>query len=132
MKLIISVFPPEKLPDVKQSLWKDGIRMMTVIDVRGCGQQKGYMEEYRGIIEEVDLHRKVMMFSAVNESFVEKTIKAIIKGARTNGGAVGDGKIFVLDLFDCIRIRTGEKGVAAIGGKSDELDKLKKVEKMVI
>jgi nitrogen regulatory protein P-II 2 len=132
MKLIISMFSPEKLPDVKQSLWRDGIRMMTVIDVRGCGQQKGYLEEYRGVIEEVNLHRKVMLLIAVNESFVEKTVKAITKGARAGKGALGDGKIFILDLFDCIRIRTGEKGVAAIGGESEELTKLKKINKVVI
>ena len=126
MKLIIAIVRPEKLPDVKQSLWKEKIYMMTIVDVRGCGQQKGYLEEYRGIIEEVTLHRKVMILIAVNESYIEKTTKAIIKGARTNGGAVGDGKIFILDLFDCIRIRTGEKGVAGIGGESEELSKLKK------
>ncbi|MBU0628620.1 MAG: P-II family nitrogen regulator [Nanoarchaeota archaeon] len=135
MKLIISIIRPEKLPDVKQSLLSDKIHMATVIDVRGCGQQKGYMEEYRGIVEEVNLHRKVMVIIAVNESYVDKTVKSIIKGARTNGGDVGDGKIFILDLFDCIRIRTGEKGVAAIGGPSEELDKLKKsgkIEQVVI
>ncbi len=129
MKLIIAAFPPEKLPEVKQSLWKSGIKIMTVIDVRGCGQQKGYMEEYRGIIEEINLHRKVMVLIAVNNSFVEKTTKAIIKGART--GSIGDGKIFILDLYDCIRIRTGEKGVAAIGGDSVESKNLKKIEKVI-
>ena len=94
MKLIISIIRPEKLPDVKQSLWDNQIRMMTVIDMKGCGQQKGYKEEYRGIIEEVQLHRKAMILIAVNESYVNKTVKAIVKGARTNDGKVGDGKIF--------------------------------------
>ena len=126
MRLIIAIVRPEKLPDVKEALWKEKVHMMTLVDVRGCGQQKGYMEEYRGIIEEVTLHRKVMLLIAVNESYVERTIKAITKGARTNGGSVGDGKIFIVDLFDCIRIRTGEKGVAAIGGESEEVKKLKK------
>ncbi len=126
MKLIISVIRPEKITDVRNSLWENKIQMMTVIDVRGAGQQKGYKEEYRGIIEEINLHRKAMILIAVNDSFVDKTVKAIVKGARTNGGKVGDGKIFVLDLFDCIRIRSGETGIAGIGGPSKELDSLKK------
>lgn len=133
MKLIIAIVRPEKLPDVKRSLWDEKVRMMTVIDVRGCGQQRGYMEEYRGVIEEISLHRKVMLLIAVNKSYVEKTVKAIIKGARTNKkGSIGDGKIFILDLYDCIRIRTGEKGIAAIGGESEELKKLKDIEKVVM
>lgn len=133
MKLIISVIRPEKLRDVKKSLWDDEIRMMTVIDVKGAGQQKGYVAEYRGIIEEVTLHRKAMLLVAVNDSFADKTIKAIIRGARTNNsGSIGDGKIFILDLFDCIRIRTGEKGVAGIGGISEELKTLKTIEKVKI
>ncbi|MFH2028228.1 MAG: P-II family nitrogen regulator [Nanoarchaeota archaeon] len=131
MKMILAIVRPEKLRDVKQSLWDKGVRMMTVIDVKGCGQQRGYETEYRGIIEEVNLHRKVMLLISVNESFVDKTVKAITEGARSNGGHIGDGKIFILDLFDCIRIRTGEKGIAAIGGDSDELKKIKKIEKVV-
>ncbi|MFH1316631.1 MAG: P-II family nitrogen regulator [Candidatus Woesearchaeota archaeon] len=126
MKIILSIFRPEKLPDVKKSLWENNIHMMTILDVKGCGQQKGNIEEYRGIVEEVQLHRKVMLITAVNESYVEKTTKAIIKGARTNNGEIGDGKILVLPVDDCIRIRTGEKGLAAIGGESDELDSLQK------
>lgn len=126
MKLIIAIVRPEKLPDVKQSLWNEAIHMMTVVDVKGCGQQKGYIEEFRGIAEEVTLHRKAMLLIAVNESYIERTVKAITKGARTNNGAIGDGKIFILDIEDCIRIRTGEKGVVAIGGESEEFDKLKK------
>lgn len=136
MKLIISIVRPEKLPDVRKSLWESKIHMMTLIDVRGAGQQKGYLEEYRGIIEEVSLHRKTMFLIAVNESYVEKTVKAIIKGARSKkNGGIGDGKIFILDLYDCIRIRTGERGPAGIGGPSKELDHLKKqnkIEKVVI
>jgi nitrogen regulatory protein P-II 2 len=132
MKLIIGIIRPEKLRDVKESLKDNGVNMLTVIDVRGCGQQKGHLEEYRGVIEEVTLHRKVMFLIAVNESYVERTVKAIIKGARTGKGSIGDGKIFILNLSDCIRIRTGEKGVAAIGGESLEIKKLGKVEKVVI
>lgn len=139
MKIILAIVRPEKLPDVKKSLWNEKVHMLTIVDVRGCGQQKGYLEEYRGVIEEVTLHRKVMLLIAVNESYVERTVKAIVKGARTNTisegptpskGKVGDGKIFILDLFDCIRIRTGEKGAAAIGGESEELGELKKSKKV--
>ena len=79
----------------------------------GCGEQHGYEESYRGIKFEVNLLKKVRLEIAVNEDFVQKTIDAIIKGART--GKIGDGKIFVLDLAECIRIRTDEKGNAAIG-----------------
>jgi len=126
MKLIIAIVRPEKLPDVKQALWEEKVHMLTIIDVRGCGQQKGYLEEYRGVIEEVKLHRKVMLLIAVNESYVERTTKAIIKGSRTKKGTAGDGKIFVINLEDCIRIRTGENGVSAIGGESEEIKRLKK------
>ena len=132
MKIILAIVRPEKLPDVKKSLWNEEVKMMTIIDVRGCGQQKGQIEEYRGVIEEVTLHRKVMMIIAVNESYVEKTVEAIVKGARNGKGKVGDGKIFVLDLEDCIRIRTGEKGVNAIGGKSKEIKKAGKTDKVVM
>ena len=86
---------------------------MTVTNVLGCGQQKGYQEAYRGVVHEVNLLKKVRLEIAVNEDFVERTIKAIIEGAKT--GAIGDGKIFVLDLSECIRIRTEERGNAAIG-----------------
>lgn len=128
MKLIIAIIRPEKLRDVKEELFKEKIHMMTIIDVRGCGQQKGFIEEYRGVIEEVTLHRKVMLIIAVNESYVKKTVDTILKSAKTNGkeGRVGDGKIFVVNLEDCMRIRTGEKGVTAIGGESEEVKKLKK------
>src|SRR3989338_8200665 len=108
MKLIIAIVRPEKLPDVKEALWKEKVHMMTVIDVKGCGQQKGYIEEFRGVVEEVTLHRKAMLLIAVNESYVEKAVKAIVNGARTNGkeGKVGDGKIFVVGLEGCIMVRT--------------------------
>ncbi|ACM22442.1 Nitrogen regulatory protein P-II [Thermotoga neapolitana DSM 4359] len=113
MKLIIAVIQPHKLPDVKKALFDAQVYKMTVMNVLGCGQQKGYTETYRGEIEEVNLLKKVMLLIAVNEGFVEPTIEAIQKGART--GNIGDGKIFVLDLLDCIRIRTGERGREAIG-----------------
>nr|MBC8875744.1 P-II family nitrogen regulator [Planctomycetota bacterium] len=79
----------------------------------GCGQQGGYHETYRGADVEVNLLKKVRIEIAVNADFVDSTVEAIIKGART--GNIGDGKIFVMDLQECIRIRTGEKGHEAIG-----------------
>lgn len=113
MKLIVAIIQPEKLPDVKQSLFDAKVYKMTVTNVVGAGQQKGYTETYRGTITEVNLLKKVRLEIAVNEDFVQPTIDAIIKGART--GNIGDGKIFVLDLPQCIRIRTGETGNMAIG-----------------
>lgn len=113
MKLIIAIIQPEKLPDVKQALFDAKVYKMTVTNVVGAGQQKGFTESYRGTITEVNLLKKVRLEIAVNEDFVQPTIDAIIKGART--GNIGDGKIFVLDLQQCIRIRTGETGGVAIG-----------------
>lgn len=113
MKLIIALIQPHKLPDVKRALFEADIHKMTVTNALGCGQQKGYIETYRGVIHEVNLLKKVRLEIAVNEEFVQPTIDAIIKGART--GNIGDGKIFVIELQRCIRIRTGEEGKNAIG-----------------
>lgn len=113
MKLVIAMIQPHKLPDVKKALYEAEVYKMTVTNALGCGQQKGYTETYRGVIHEVNLLKKVKLEIAVNEDFVEPTIRAIVKGART--GKIGDGKIFILDLPECIRIRTGEKGNNAIG-----------------
>jgi nitrogen regulatory protein P-II 1 len=113
MKLIIAMIQPHKLPDVKQALFDAGVHKMTVTNALGCGQQKGFTETYRGVIHEVNLLKKVKLEIAVNDDYVKPTIDAITKGART--GNIGDGKIFVLDLGECIRIRTGEKGSDAIG-----------------
>ncbi len=113
MKLIIAMIQPHKLPDVKKALYDAEVFKMTVTNALGCGQQKGYTETYRGVIHEVNLLKKIRLEIAVNEDFVEPTINAIIKGAKN--GKIGDGKIFVLDLPECIRIRTGERGNQAIG-----------------
>jgi len=113
MKLITAYIQPHKLNDVKQALYKAEVYKMSVTNSLGCGQQKGYHESYRGVSIEVNLLKKVRLEIAVNENFVEKTINAIVEGART--GQIGDGKIFVTDLLECIRIRTGERGSAAIG-----------------
>jgi nitrogen regulatory protein P-II 2 len=113
MKLIIAYVQPHKLNDVKRSLYKAEVHKMSVTNALGCGAQRGYEESYRGIKFEVNLLKKVRIEIAVNEGFVDQTVDAIIEGART--GQIGDGKIFVLDLGDCIRIRTGERGGDAIG-----------------
>ena len=113
MKLIIAMIQPHKLPDVKKALFDADVHKMTITNVLGCGQQRGYSETYRGVVHEVNLLKKVRLEIAVNDEFVKPTIDAIIKGART--GNIGDGKIFVTDLPECIRIRTGEKGKDAIG-----------------
>lgn len=113
MKLIIALIQPERLPAVKQALYDAQIYKMTVSNALGAGQQAGYSETYRGVQHEVNLLKKVRIEIAVNEDYVEPTVEAVIKGARTNH--IGDGKIFVVDLFECIRIRTGERGSKAIG-----------------
>lgn len=113
MKLVTAMIQPHKLPDVKQALYEANVFKMTVSNALGCGQQKGFTETYRGVVHEVNLLKKVKLEIAVNKEFVEPTINAIIKGART--GNIGDGKIFVVDLPECIRIRTGERGSEAIG-----------------
>ena len=113
MKLIIAYIQPERLNAVKQELFAREVFKMSVSNALGCGQQKGYVQMYRGAIEEVSLHKKVRLAIAVNDGFVERTIEGIIAGART--GEIGDGKIFVLPMDECVRIRTGERGEAAIG-----------------
>lgn len=113
MKLIIAMIQPEKLPDVKKALYEAEVFKMTVTNVVGCGQQKGFTETYRGVVQEVNLLKKVRLDIAVNDNFVKPTIEAIMKGART--GKIGDGKIFVIPLEECYRIRTGETNGKAIG-----------------
>ncbi len=113
MKLIIAYIQPEKLNDVKQELYKREVFKVSVTNALGCGQQKGYTEAYRGVVTEVNLLKKVRLEIAVNDNFVKPTIEGIIKGART--GTIGDGKIFIVALEECIRIRTGETGRLAIG-----------------
>jgi len=126
MKLIIAIIQPYKLEEVKEELYKAEINLITVSEVLGHGRQKGVTEVYRGAKEtgnllrkirlEIavnDLLRKIRLEIAVNDTYVEPTIKAIVKGAKT--GETGDGKIFVLDLKECVRIRTEERGSGAIG-----------------
>ncbi|MFP4057524.1 MAG: P-II family nitrogen regulator [Candidatus Brocadiia bacterium] len=113
MKLVIAYIQPEKLNDVKQALYEAEVYKISVTNALGCGQQRGYTESYRGVEIEVNLLKKVRLEIAVNEDFVRPTVEAIIAGART--GEIGDGKIFIVDLVECIRIRTGERGGKAIG-----------------
>jgi len=113
MKLIIAYIQPEKLTSVKKALYEREVYKMSVTNALGCGQQKGYHETYRGADIEVNLLKKVRLEIAVNADYVDATVDAIIEGARS--GKIGDGKIFVQTLDECIRIRTGEKGEDAIG-----------------
>jgi len=114
MKLIVAYIQPDKLNAVKEELFKAEVFKVSVIpNALGCGQQKGYTEAYRGHITEVNLRMKTRLEIGVNDKFVKPTIDAIIKGART--GKIGDGKIFIVPLEECIRIRTGETGNDAIG-----------------
>ena len=113
MKLIIAIIQPHKLEEVKEALYKADVNLITVNEVLGHGRQKGVTEVYRGAKETGNLLRKVRLEIAVNDNFVEPTIQAIMKGARS--GNLGDGKIFVMPLERCIRIRTSEEGSPAIG-----------------
>jgi nitrogen regulatory protein P-II 2 len=113
MKLIIAIIQPHRLEEVKEELYKADVNLITVNEVLGHGRQKGVTEVYRGHKETGNLLRKIRLEIAVNDNFVEPTIKAIVKGAKT--GEAGDGKIFVLDLKECVRIRTEERGTVAIG-----------------
>jgi nitrogen regulatory protein P-II 2 len=113
MKLIVAYIQPYKLKDVKKTLYQAQVYKMSVTNALGCGEQHGYEESYRGIKFEVNLLKKVRLEIAVNEDFVERAIEAIVEGAKS--GQIGDGKIFVMDLQECVRIRTGDRGKAAIG-----------------
>ena len=112
MKLVVAIIKPFKLEEVKDALAEIGIEGMTVTEVKGFGRQKGHTEIYRGSEYTVDFLPKVEIEAAVTDEQVEKAVATISKAAHT--GKIGDGKIFVLGLTDVIRIRTGERGSAAI------------------
>ncbi len=115
VKLIIAIIQPSKLEAVKEALTKVEVFRLTVMDCQGFGRQKGQTGVYRGHEFSVNLLRKVQLQIAVNEPFVQPTIDAILEGGRSGeNGEIGDGKIFVLPMDDCIRIRTGERGGEAI------------------
>lgn len=113
MKLIIAYIQPDRLNAVKQELYKREIYKISVTNALGCGQQKGYTETYRGVDIEVNLLKKLRIEIAVNEAFAKPTVDAIIAGAQTN--SIGDGKIFILPIEECIRIRNKDTGPEAIG-----------------
>ncbi len=113
MKLIIAYIQPDKLTAVKQELYKKKIYKISVTNALGCGQQKGYTEVYRGVDIEVNLLKKLRIEIAVNDSFVDATVDAIVAGAGT--GTIGDGKIFILPIEQTIRIRNRDEGTEAIG-----------------
>lgn len=113
MKMVIAIVRPEAVEDVKAVLFDSGIHKMTVSHVKGCGQQMGFSESYRGNVTNVNLLSKVRFEIAVNDNFVKPTVDAIMNVART--GKIGDGKIFVQAIEECYRIRTGEEGSEAIG-----------------
>lgn len=111
--MVIAIIQPHRLEEVLAELYEEEINLVTVSEVMGHGRQKGVTEVYRGVKEMGNLLRKIRLDIAVNDSFVEPAIKAILKGAKT--GEVGDGKIFIINMEQCIRIRTEEKGSKAIG-----------------
>jgi nitrogen regulatory protein P-II 1 len=116
LKYIIAIIRPEKLEEVQQALADCDVYLMTVSDVRGCGRQRGFTEVYRAQEHVVRLVPKIKLEIAVNDAFADPAVEAIVRAGRTGDcGQVGDGKIFVMDLEDCIHIRTGETGSAAIG-----------------
>ncbi|NER01002.1 MAG: P-II family nitrogen regulator [Cyanothece sp. SIO2G6] len=115
MKMIEAVIQPSKLEAIKEALSEVDVSRLTIGDVQGFGRQKGYTERYHGHEYTVNLLRKVMIRIAVNDEYVEPTIDAIIKAGRSGEeGKIGDGKIFVMPLEECVRIRTGERGSDAI------------------
>jgi nitrogen regulatory protein P-II 2 len=113
MKMIVAIIRPERLEAVQEALAKHEICLMTASDVRGCGRQRGFKENFRGSEGVIRLLSKVKLEIAVNDNFVQPAIKSIIEAAQS--GKIGDGKIFVLPLEECYRIRTGETGSVAIG-----------------
>lgn len=115
MKYVIAIIRPDKLEAVQAALDENEVHLQTVSNVFGCGSQRGYNETFRGGKIPVRLLPKVKLEIAVNENFVERTVDAIMNAARSEPGRIGDGKIFVLPLEDCYRIRTGEEGSVAIG-----------------
>lgn len=113
MKLITAIIQPHKLEAVKKELEAVDVNLMTVTNVVGQGRQKGVTEIYRGAKEAGGLLNKIRLDIAVNDEFMDPTLSAISKGAHT--GSVGDGKIFVVDLIECVRISNGDRGGKAIG-----------------
>ena len=113
MKLIIAYIQPEKLNEVKQILYRNDIHKISVMDSFGHSEEPSYLEKWRGVELEIDLLKKIRLEIAVNDEYVDKVIKSVLDGGKS--GKIGDGKIFVISLDNCYRIRTGESGPSAIG-----------------
>lgn len=114
MKYVIAVIQPQKLDAVREALLATGVAGVTVSDVQGYGRQKGHTEVYRGHEYTVNFVRKVKLEIACDSGTVEKVVEAITRSAKTGDGKIGDGKVFVIDLADAVRIRTGERGADAL------------------
>jgi nitrogen regulatory protein P-II 2 len=112
MKLITAIIKPFKLDDVRQAVSDVGVNGVTVTEVRGFGRQRGHTEIYRGAEYAVEFVPKVKIEIAVDDALVDQVIEAIVNSAKT--GKVGDGKVFVFDLAQVVRIRTGERDASAI------------------
>lgn len=112
MKKIEAIIRPFKLEDVKEALLEEGIRGLTITEVRGYGRQKGHKETYRGAEYEIEFVPKLKIEVVIDDDIVEKVVEAILKTAKT--GQVGDGKIFISSIEDAIRIRTDESGIEAL------------------
>jgi nitrogen regulatory protein P-II 1 len=127
MKLIVAIIRPEKLADVKRALFQVGVTGMTLSRVSGHGGERDVVQQYRGQSVVMEFHEKVRIEMACSEAFVERTIAAIVEGART--GNVGDGKIFVLPLDHTVRIRTGERDNDALTAvNADEVMRMTQLE----
>lgn len=113
MKMIVAMIQPHKLRNVKNRLQEVGVVKMTVTNVLGCGRQGGLKEYYRGTTQEINLLGKVRLEIVVNDEYVEVTVDAICEAAHS--GQIGDGKIFILPVEECIRISTKERGSEAVG-----------------
>ena len=112
MKIVVAIIKPFKLDDVKEALQEIGVQGLTVLEAKGFGRQKGHTELYRGAEYVVDFLPKIKIEAVVNDDQIAAAVEAIQSAART--GKIGDGKIFVSDVVDVIRIRTGERGAQAI------------------
>ncbi|MBL6752067.1 MAG: P-II family nitrogen regulator [Nevskia sp.] len=112
MKMLVAIIKPFRLDAVREALSDVGVQGMTVTEVRGFGRQKGHTELYRGAEYTVDLLPKIKLEVALAPENVERVVEAVQKAAKT--GQIGDGKIFVYDLDQAVRIRTGESGVGAV------------------
>ena len=112
MKKIEAIIRPFKLDEVKEALLEEGVRGLTITEVRGYGRQKGHMETYRGSEYQIEFVPKIRIEAVIDDSVLEKAVDAILRTAKT--GQVGDGKIFIYDVQDAIRIRTEESGPTAL------------------